>query len=62
MFTQKIFVYCVQVKRPVLHVPSPPSPPEDSNDREVSMILGHSNTRWGFYNTITHNAYLQMLR
>lgn len=32
-----------KVKRRTKHVPEPPSPPEDSNDREVSMILGHSS-------------------
>ena len=35
-----------QLKRPMLGVgPSPPSPPADSNDREVSMILGHEQTQ-----------------
>jgi len=33
-----------KVKRRIKHLPDPPSPPEDSNDREVSMIFGHSTS------------------
>jgi len=40
-----------KVKRHLVHAPSPPSPPEDSNDREVSMILGYNSARETTTNT-----------
>ena len=37
--------FVVQSKRGLVVVPSPPSPPGDSNDREVSMILGQGERK-----------------